>query len=152
MYIADGPWSPETVPIKGIRAEMPVYPKLEDDAFGQQFLKGLGQFFGRSRLITDAPWFVRVRAWRPQTMDALVIHWINYQQDEEAAIEIPIPIGPLQVECEVPDGFQVEQVEWHYPEMREPLVLEHQTEEANVSFAIPRLIVYGMSVLCLRGA
>ncbi|MBT4498792.1 MAG: hypothetical protein HOC74_13780 [Gemmatimonadetes bacterium] len=151
MHIPDGPWSPEMVPIKGIRAEMPVYPKLENDAFGQQFLKELEQFFGRSRLVTDAPWFVRVRAWRPQTVDALVIHWINYQQDEEAAIEIPIPIGPLRAEVEVPDGFQVERVEWHYPEMREPLVLEHQTSEGNVSFAIPRLIVYGMSILYLRG-
>ena len=103
------------------------------------------------RLVTDAPWFVRVRAWCPRGVDAVVIHWINYQQDEEAAFEIPSPVGPLQAECEIPGGFQAERIEWHYPEMREPVVLEHVNCGPNVRFAIPRLIVYGMSVLYLRG-
>jgi len=93
---------------------------------------------------------VRVRAWRPQTVDAVAVHWINYQQDEEAALEIPIPIGPLQAECEIPDGFEVERVEWRYPEMREAVVLEHEMSGSSVRFAVPRLIVYGMSALHLR--
>ena len=151
MHIPDGPWSPETVPIKGIPQEMPIFPRLEDDDFGQRFLKELEQFVGRPRLVTDAPWFVRVRAWCPRGVDAVVIHWINYQQDEEAVIEIPIPVGPLQAECEIPGGFKAERIEWHYPEMREPVVLEHVNCGSNVRFAIPRLIVYGMSVLYLRG-
>ena len=150
MYIPDGPWTPETVPIKGIPQEMPIFPKLGDDNFGQRFLLELEQFVGRPWLVTDAPWFVRVRAWRPQDVDAVVIHWINYQQDEEAAIEIPLPVGPLQAECEIPDGLQVERVEWHYPEMREPVALEHEKSGSNVRFTIPRLIVYGMSVLHLQ--
>jgi hypothetical protein len=147
MYIPDGPWTPQIMPIKGLSQEMPIFPMLENDDFGQRFLKELTQFAGRPRLVTDAPWFVRVRAWRPQQVDALVIHWINYQQDEEAAIEIPIPVGPMQAECEVPVGFQVERVEWHYPEMREPVVLEHEARGPIVHFTIPRLIVYGMSVI-----
>ena len=110
----------------------------------------LEEFVGRPRLVTDAPWFVRVRAWCPQDEDAVVIHWINYRQDEEAAIEIPLPIGLLQAECEIPDGLQVERVEWHYPEMREPVALEHEKSGSNVRFTIPCLIVYGMSVLYLQ--
>ena len=110
---------------------------------------------GRPRLVTDAPWFVRVRAWRPQEVDAVVIHWINYQQDEDAAIEIPIPVGPLRAECEVPEGYQVDRVEWLYPEMKEPAVLEQEfVKNANggstVHFTIRCLIVYGMSVLHLK--
>ena len=150
LYLHDGPWTPETVPIKGIPQEMPIYPKLEDDDFGQRFLEELEALCGPPWLATDAPWFVRVRAWWPQGVDAVVIHWINYQQDEEAVIEIPLPVGPLRAECQIPDGSEVERVEWHYPEMREPVVLEHECAGGNVRFTIPRLIVYGMSVLCLR--
>ena len=118
MHIPTGPWRPRMVLIKGLDAEMPINPRFEDDTFGQQFLTELEQLVGGPRLVTDAPWFVRVRAWRPHTVDALVLHWINYRQDEEAAIEIPIPIGPLQAECEVPDGFQVERVL-----LRSPLIM-----------------------------
>ncbi len=150
LYLHDGPWTPEMVPIKGIPQEMPIYPKLEDDGFGQRFLEELEALCGPPWLATDAPWFVRVRAWWPQGVDAVVIHWINYQQDEEAVIEIPLPVGPLRAECQIPDGSEVERVEWHYPEMREPVVLEHECAGGNVRFTIPRLIVYGMSVLCLR--
>ena len=63
---------------------MPIYPMLAEDGFGQRFLAELEQFVGGSWLVTDAPWYVRVRAWRPQTGAALVVHWINYLQDEEA--------------------------------------------------------------------
>lgn len=155
MHIPDGPWVPETMPIKGIPQEMPIFPMLEEDDFGQRFLVELEQFIGQPWLVTDAPWFVRVRAWRPHDVDAVVIHWINYRQDEEAVIEIPLPVGPLQAECEIPDGFSVDRVEWHYPEMREPVVLEQDVHErqsgaTTVRFIIPALIVYGMSVLCLR--
>ena len=103
-------------------------------------------------LETNAPWFVRVRAWRPEQEEALVLHWVNYQQDEEAAIEVPVPLGPLQVECGVPEGYVVEQVEWLYPEMREPVFLDCESSGARVRFEIPGLIVYGMSVLHLRRA
>ena len=95
MHIPEGPWAPEVQPIKGLQQEMPVYPRLEDDPFGQRFLVELEELLGRPRLVTDAPWFVRVRAWRPRAVDAVVIHWINYRQDEEAAIEVPLPVGPL---------------------------------------------------------
>lgn len=149
LHIPDGPWAPEVLPIKGLPQEMPVFPRLEDDPFGQRFLAELEDLLGRPRLVTDAPWFVRVRAWRPRRVDAVVIHWINYRQDEDAAIEVPMPVGPIQAECAVPDGFRVERVGWRYPEMREPEVLAHQERDSRVHFTIPRLIVHGMSVLHL---
>jgi len=40
--------------------------------------------------------------------------------------------------------------EWRYPEMREPVILEHETGESGARSAIPRLIACGMSVLHLR--
>ena len=138
MHIPDGPWRPETAPIKGLSQEMPVFPRLQDDPFGRRFLLELEQFAGPPRLVTDAPWFVRVRAWRPQEVDAVVVHWINYRQDEEAVVEIPLPAGPLRAECAVPEGYRVERVEWRYPEMREPVLLAHESSGPQVRFAIPR--------------
>ena len=93
---------------------------------------------------------MRVRAWRPETVSALVVHWINYLQDEEAAIEVPIPIGPVRATCRVPDGVVVDRIEWLYPEMRGPVALDYELGGGQVGFEIPRLIVYGMSVLHLR--
>ena len=151
MHVPDGPWAPETFSrSRDSSRRCRSSPGCEDDPFGQRFLVELREFLGRPRLVTDAPWFVRVRAWRPRAVDALVIHWINYRQDEEAAIEVPLPVGPLQAECEVPEGYRVERVEWRYPEMREPAVLAHQSSGSRVGFRIPILIVHGMSVLHLQ--
>ena len=150
LHIPEGPWTPDIVPIVGIPQEMPIFPRLEEDPFGQQFLRELEQLAGPPLLTTDAPWFVRVRAWLPQTSDALVVHWINYRQDEDAVIEIPIPVGPLQAACRVPEGFAIERVEWRYPEMKEAVMLECETSGNDVRFVIPSLVVYGMSMLHLR--
>ena len=150
LYIPTGPWHPEKVMLKGLDAEMPIHPRIDVDDFGQQFLREFGEVVGEPWMVTDAPWHVRVRAWRPEAVDALVVHWINYLQAEEAAVEIPIPIGPLQAECRVPDGFQVDRVEWHYPEMKGVVTLEYEASASSVTFCVPRLIVYGMSIIYLR--
>jgi hypothetical protein len=130
---------------------MPIFPRLDVDDFGQRFLRELEALTGGRRLLTtDAPWFVRVRAWRPHSVSALVVHWINYRQAEEAAIEIPIPVDELRAECHLPAGAQVEKVEWLYPEMKAPVELDYTAAGSSVSFAIPRLIVYGMAVIHLQ--
>lgn len=148
LYLQSGPWKAEEREIApGVR--VPVYPLLAQDPFGREFLEQLSALLGLPWLQTDAPWWVRVRAWRPQRGETLALHWVNYHQDEEAAIETPCPTGPLQVECAVPSGCAVEKVEWLYPEMREPTVLPHTVGGGRVQFAIPRLIVYGLSVLYL---
>ena len=151
LYIPKRPWGPDLVEVQNLGgAEMPVYPPLAEDSFGQVFLQGVEELLGRVALETDAPWFVRVRAWQPRQIEALVLHWINYHQDEDAAIEIPFPVGPLRVECEVPAGYTVDRVEWLYPEMSAPLVLEYESLYPRVCFTIPTLIVYGMSALHLK--
>ena len=148
-YIPEGPWAPEPVEVQeGV--QLPLYPPLEQDPFGRAFLSDLNGLLQPPLLQTDAPWFVRVRAWRPSQVEALVLHWVNYRQDEESAIEVPSPVGPLQVTCAVPDGYDVARVEWLYPEMRQPTILEHTRDGDRIHFTIPSLIVYGLSVLCLK--
>lgn len=82
--------------------------------------------------------------------ETLVLHWVNYRQDENTCIEVPFPVGPLEVECAVPPGYEVEKVEWLYPEMRSVAVLQHENNSSRIRFTIPTLIVYGLSVLHLK--
>ena len=149
LYIPEGPWEADLVEVKqGVK--LPVYPPLESDPFGRSFLSDLEGLLEPPALRTDAPWFVRVRAWQPEHGEALVLHWVNYQQDEGTDIEVPLPVGPLQVECQVPAGYEVERLEWLYPEKKDPVVLPYEIQGARISFTIPKLIVYGLSVLHLR--
>ena len=148
VYLEHNQWAPERIALGGtINAEMPVYPQLEKDEWGQRFLGDLSLHLGGNWLSADAPWFVRVRAWLPQGEQALVIHWINYRQDEDAAIEVPLPVDPFQVQCALPAGRCAERVEWRYPEMRQPIDLEHAVVGGQIRFTVPRLIAYGMSIV-----
>ncbi len=151
LYLAEADWQPEVVRL-GMHGdpEMPVYTHLPGDPVGQSVIHALHRAIGGQWLRSDAPWDVRVRSWRPEGEDALVIHWINYLQDERAAIEIPIPTGPIKATCRLPDGFAADCIEWRYPEMREPETIDFEMDGADVRFTIPRLIVHGMSVIRLQ--
>ena len=124
-------------------------PELDDDPFAEAFLGQVESQMGDAWLSTDAPWFVRLRAWRPDAHEAIALHWVNYRQDEEAAIEVPCPVGPLSVRCRLPEGRRLERVEWHYPEMGDVGALAHEERDGVVEFRIPQVIVYGISVLRL---
>ena len=148
-YIPQGEWKPDLVEVRP-DAQVMVYPFLENDSFGQSFLRDLEGLLEGTYLETDAPWFVRVRAWIPKGHEALVLHWVNYRQDEEADIETPQPVGPVRVACRVPAGYMVQKVEWIYPEKQDSVVLPHETDGEQIRFTVPTVIVYGLSVLRLR--
>jgi hypothetical protein len=145
-------WQPQTKTIRTLQGdpEMPVYSRLPDDAGGQQLIAAIEKTCGGYWLRTDAPWSVRTRAWRARDTAAIPVHWINYRQDEAAAIEIPIPVGPIHVDLRLPDDVQLDRIEWRYPEMKEAITLDHAFADGRVTFEIPRLIVYGMSVIRLQ--
>ena len=150
-YIPRGAWEPNLVAARP-DVQLQVYPLIENDSFGQDFLRGLECLLEGAYLETDAPWFVRVRAWSPEGHEALVLHWVNYRQDEEADIETPQPVGPIQVKCKMPEGYVVQKVEWLYPEKRDSVPRPHKTLGEQIHFTIPGVIVYGLSVLHLRKA
>ena len=150
-YVAGGQWEPNSVEVQ-TGVQLPVYPSLEDDSFGQGLLADLEDLLGELYLETDAPWFVRARAWLPEGHEALTLHWVNYRQDEEADIETPQPVGPVQVDCKVPVGYAVQRVEWLYPEKGDSVILHHETLGERIRFTIPSVIVYGLSVLHLQKA
>ena len=150
-YVPSRPWGPDLVkldPQQPNSAEWPVYPPLPQDPHGRQFLQNLEALLGGARLRTDAPWFVRMRAWLPQQRQALVLHRVNYRQVEDSDIEVPLPVGPLAVELEAPAA--VERLEWIYPERQPAQLLPFEATGSRARFTVPQLIVYGMSVLYLK--
>ena len=145
-------WQPRPTVLRTLpgEPEMPVYPHLPDSREGQGLMAKLEDLCDGFWLRTDAPWSVRVRAWRAEETAAIPVHWINYRQDEDAAMEPPIPMGPIRVDLLLPDDTRVDRVEWIYPEMKEPLALAHNVVDGRITFEIPRLIVYGISVVRLK--
>ena len=146
-------WQPEMKTIRTLEGdpEMPVYSHLPDAPEGRALIAALEALCeGGYWLRTDAPWSVRTRVWRAEHSEAIPVHWINYRQDEAPVIETPIPTGPIHAELLLADGDTVERVEWRYPEMKKPLELDHEITAGRVCFQIPRLIVYGMSVIRLK--
>ena len=127
-------------------------PEPCDDAFARRLLKRVRELAGEAWVSADAPWFVRLRAWRPEGGDTLALHWVNYRQDEGAAIEVPWPVGPVRVRCLLPEGRRLERVEWLYPEMSGPVELARAERDGTVEFDIPQVIVYGISALRLAPA
>jgi hypothetical protein len=147
-HIPDGPWLPEQVEVRpGVT--LPVYPLPDQDIFGKSFAGWMKKLNRSPLLLTDAPWHVRVRAWRPKKSRAITLHWVNYHQVEDAAIETPVPTGPIRVNTRIPSGWRVERVEWRYPEMSAPATLPHTEKNGRVFFTIPGVIVYGLSVIYL---
>lgn len=151
LSLPEGPWGSTEVELgPGMRGR--TWPVPELDPWGRRFLADLERLMSGSWLHTDAPWYVRVRAWRPAGGQTLVLHWVNYLQDEQSACEVPCPVGPLSAECAVPEGMAVSGVEWLYPEMPAPLALPSTRAGATIRFTVPRVIHYGLSVIHLEPA
>ena len=72
-------WQPETKTIRTLDGdpEMPVYPHLPDAPEGRALIATLGELCGGCWLRTDAPWWVRARAWRAEDTAAIPVHWIK---------------------------------------------------------------------------
>ncbi|NKB67937.1 MAG: hypothetical protein GKR89_12825 [Candidatus Latescibacteria bacterium] len=146
-------WQPEVKTIRTMEGEpeMPVYAHLSEAPEGRALIAALEGLCEEGYwLRTDAPWWVRARAWRAIDTDAIPVHWINYQQDEAAVIETPIPTGPIGVDLLLAEGDRVDRVEWCYPEMKKTLDLDYEIADGRVRFQIPRLIIYGISVVRLK--
>jgi hypothetical protein len=140
--------------------DLPRVADLGDDPFGQQFLAHVSRLLDETGPQTDAPWWVRIRAWIPATGHSVVLHWVNYRQVEDAQIEVPLPTDALHIRCPLPLGSEtsaapVDRVEWLFPEGGDPVQLPHQITQDRagskaVDFTIPGLIVYGLAVIHLQ--
>lgn len=144
LLLGENSWAPESVEIRP-GTEVPTYPPGDADALGDRVAGALAQLLAPPWLATEAPWFVRVRAWR--TRGALVLHWVNYQRDEEAEVEEPLAVGPFGVEVRLPDGWAGASAAWHTPEKGIAPLPVTPVPGGRVAFSAPRFDVYGIAVL-----
>lgn len=149
VSIPDGPWVPEPVEV-GEGISVACYPLPEHDLFGQEFHRELTANLNPPMVTTLAPWWVRMRAWQVCLEDeTIVLHWVNYHQDETSVCEVPIPVEPFDVTVVIPVGYNLKHVDWNYPEMCSSVRLSVVVQDGRATFTVPGLIVYGLSVLRL---
>lgn len=107
----------------------------------------------RGGSVIDSPWTVRVASYSQPGRQLL--HLVNYNRDEQApqikgngpANENPLPVERVAVKLPLPTGKQVKSVTLLAPDREQPLSLEHQTEAGQVSFVVPRVLVYAVCVI-----
>jgi len=149
LYVPDVPWSPISQKIEpGV--DLPLYPLPDRDEFGIAFHTDLDSLLDDHFIITDAPWYIRMRAWRPSQSNAIVLHWVNYHQNEDSEIEVPIPSGSFQVDVKLQQGQSIDRIDWLYPEMPSPGILAYELHEGFARIQTPGVIVYGLSVIHLK--
>ncbi|MBQ38674.1 MAG: hypothetical protein CME04_19985 [Gemmatimonadaceae bacterium] len=150
LSLADGPWEAQRVEVKpGV--EIAVYPTPAEDEFSRELAARIDDLLEGRWLVTDAPWFVRVRAWRTADDRRICVHWINYRQVENLDDEVPLEQGPFQATLRLPTGARVERLQWLDPEDVEgPDDLDFQQDGSEVRFTVYQLIVYGITVVHLK--
>ena len=149
LCVPDGPWAPAKVRV-GDGVEVNVYPRLHDDDFGRQLLDHLGGLVESRWLETDAPWYVRARAWRTAGGERISLHWVNYRRVENLDDEVPIPVDAFPATLRLPTGAVAEAVEWLDPEADKSRTLDHERYGSRIRFTVPELTVYGVAVVHLK--
>ena len=86
---------------------------------------------------TDAPFFVRMHAWLPTQVSALVLHWVNYRQMEETPVETRLPSGRIRVDCRVTDERGVNRAKWLFSEAVEGTALKNEEGNDSTHFVLP---------------
>ena len=152
LAVDGGEWAPRRVEVKpGV--EIAVYPHPEADDFGRDLVARIDELLEGRWLVTDAPWFVRVRAWRTRDGRRICVHWINYRQVENLDDEVPIEQGPFTATLRLPAGARVERLQWLDPEDGETSEnLDFHQDGSEIRFTVQQLIVYGIAVVHLKDA
>lgn len=146
--VEEADWCPTTVEVEP-GPPIQTYPPHETDEVGQHVVPQLDALLEERWLTTDAPWFVRVRAWRTADGSRLCVHWLNYRQVENLEDEVPLEQGPFDATVRLPAGTRAERVDWLDPET-EAEELDFERDGGNVRFSVPQLLVYGIAVIHLK--
>jgi len=75
---------------------------------------------------------------------------VNYHQNEDSEIEVPIPSDSFQVDVKLQQGQSIDRIDWLYPEMPSPGILAYELHEGFARIQTPGVIVYGLSVIHLK--
>ena len=149
MAVEGGAWAAATIEVSpGVRLK--VFPTPDNDSFGRDLMARLDTLLEARWLRTDAPWFVRVRAWSSADSNRICLHWLNYRQVENLDDEVPLEQGPFSARLRLPPGARVERLEWLDPEAAASEDLDFERDGGEIEFTVPRLIIYGIAVVHLK--
>ena len=123
----------------------PTVPILDEDSFGQQFLREFGEVVGEPWMVTTPPGTSARKRWT---------HWASTGSTNCRPKRLPSRYrsgGSPGSRVSSAGGFQIESGGVALSgEMKESVTVEHEASESSVTFTIPRLIVYGMSITYQR--
>jgi hypothetical protein len=149
LSLPDGPWVATSVETRD-GVQLKIYPRPGAEGFERRFLDDFEQLVESRWLVTDAPWYVRTRAWRSADGHRIILHWVNYRRVENLDDEVPIPSDPIHVELRLPAAAPADRVVWHDPEMDADRDLDFERDGCEIRFNVPALTVYGLAVVHLR--
>ncbi len=141
-----------TQPVETPGGQIQVHPTTATDPFAQQFLNDLETLVETRRLRTQAPWTVRVRAWCPaMAEERVVLHWVNYHQEEGVDGESPVLTGSIYVKLLLPPGRLCEEIRWLDPEVDGMTQIDFRQDGPHLEFEVPPVLVYAICVVHLQG-
>ena len=99
----------------------------------------------------EAPPTVRVSVSRPQELEELTIHFVNYNRNEAPdnsmgtgiTDEKPIVTPPFPIDVKLPPGRSVADVQFLTPEAALPQVLRFEQDRGRLKMEVPPFLVYG---------
>ena len=96
----------------------------------------------------DTTWAVQVHAEQLPDRRRIVLHFVNYDRNEEMAPkEAPITAEPVGVDLRLPPGARVTGVRFLTPEAPEPKELEFTQSQDRLRFRSPRFLVYAVAAI-----
>lgn len=95
-----------------------------------------------------ARWTVQMTAWSQRSKRRIVMHFVNYDRDENAAgLENPRPSAPFRVDLNLPASASPVRVEFVTPEEPERHALNVHVAGGRAVFEVPGFSVYGVAVV-----
>jgi hypothetical protein len=144
LYIPEVPRD-ERSPGREYKDKVP--PPLEEDVFGQDFLQGIRTLVGRPLLETTASWMVKITSYVQEAKSRLILHMVNYNRDESAPREIPIPERNIGVSVRLPEDRSASTIHLLSPDRDEEELLIFTQDGAYVQFTVPEVLVYDLVVV-----
>ena len=121
-------------------------PAVAGDTFGAEFLDFVGDY--SDRLKTDAAWSTALHAFTAGGMQRVVLHLVNFGNDESREKYRPLATEPAQVDLRLPGAAAIQRILFTSPDGGGDEGLDFSVrEEGRVCFRVPAVEVYGVAVI-----
>jgi len=83
--------------------------------------------------------------------ERVVLHWVNYHQEEGVDGESPVLTGSIYVKLLLPPGRLCEEIRWLDPEVDGMTQIDFRQDGPHLEFEVPPVLVYAICVVHLQG-